>query len=219
MIHLALSCLQGRPMQAALEELGSLGTVGIQLTPGCVPTPGFALRVLGSGLGFRTHHGFSWSARRQPVWEGPRCLVRADSVHPPPDADAAWLEAWVASGSTIALEPLYPGEGLGTGALLDQAMRLGVRLAVDISHLHIQRMAGVLDDAVWQRVQDYDRIAEVHVSANDGQRDLHQLLDPGTFGLAWARARLHSGTPVIYEAYLHNVPSDVRRAQVDLLAA
>ena len=41
MLMLALSCLQGRPMQAAAEDLLGLDPDGLQLTPGNVPTPGF----------------------------------------------------------------------------------------------------------------------------------------------------------------------------------
>lgn len=206
-------------MQVAFEALGALGPHGIQLTPGCVPTPGFAALVLGSGRAWRTHHGFSWTARKQPVWDGSDCLVRSHSVHPPVEVDAAWLEAWASADRPIALEALYPGEGLGTGTLLEHAMQLRIRLAIDVSHVHLQRTAGVLSDATWARLQDYDRITEVHVSANDGRHDAHQLLHPETFGLAWARARLRSGTPVIYEAYLHRSTPDERRAQVELLAA
>ena len=65
MLFVALSCLQGRPMAAAFDELAALGT-GIQLTPGNLPTADFVAHVAASGVTTRTHHGFAWRARVAP---------------------------------------------------------------------------------------------------------------------------------------------------------
>ena len=67
------------------------------------------------------------------------------------------------------------------------------------------------------RLFDYDHIAEVHVSANDGRRDLHRPLTKDSWGLAWAQARLDAGTPVILECYFHSLSAGDRRRQVDLV--
>lgn len=48
-LYLALSCLQGRPMQSAFDELTELQPAGIQLTPGNAPTYGFEEHVTKSG--------------------------------------------------------------------------------------------------------------------------------------------------------------------------
>ena len=83
-LYLALSCLQGRPMQSSFDELISLSCEGIQLTPGNVPTKGFEKYVKESGKSFLKHHGFSFNAYRKNVWDqNGSCLVDSHSVHPP----------------------------------------------------------------------------------------------------------------------------------------
>lgn len=49
MLLVAMSCLHGRPMVAAFDELAALGAA-LQLTPGNQPTPGFAAHVAASGV-------------------------------------------------------------------------------------------------------------------------------------------------------------------------
>lgn len=217
---LALSCLQGRPMDAAFRQLWALEPDGVQLCPGCLPTAGFAVLVSRHGRRYTTHHGFSWTARRRQVWKDGQCLVRAGSVHPPVRMQGweRWLETWVANeeGAGIplpALETMYGDHLLGSGEELDRAMDLGVLLAVDVSHLWIQLQSGVLEPRTWLRLQDYDRIAEIHVSANDGHADQHRPLRPDSFGLAWAQQRQE---PVILECYLHRLDADERRTQLAL---
>ncbi len=196
-------------MDRAFAELAQLGVGGIQLTPGNMPTAGFADRVARSGLATRTHHGFSYDAfRTREVWAADgTCNVTSTSVHPPRAG------AFVTGG---VLETMYPGWELGDGDALEAAMARGQWLAVDISHLHIQRTQRLLGDATLARILDYDRIAEVHVSANDGRRDLHAPLAPTTFGLDWARAKL-ADTPVILECYFHHLSINQRRAQIELV--
>jgi hypothetical protein len=212
---LALSCLQGRPMRAAFDELAALAD-SVQLTPGNHPTPGFAAHVAAHVSAHRTmpHHGFSFTARRTRVWgDDGRALVADRSVHPPPLTDA-WLP-----DDTVVHETMYPGMHLGDAVALRAAMARGLRLAVDVAHLHIQRATGALDEATLARVYDYDRIAEVHVSASDGRRDLHAPLAASSFGLGWARARLAAGTPVVLECYMHRMARDDRARQVALVRA
>lgn len=212
MLYVALSCLQGRPMSMAFDTLLRLAPEGIQLTPGNIVTDDFEGHVARSGLPVRTHHGFCFVARRQPVWSADgRCLVASDSVHPGP------LGIPDDPRSGPVLETMYPGEALGTGETLEQAMRERRPLAVDVSHLHIQHAQGVLDAPTWRALIDYEHIVEIHVSANDGRKDLHHPIASDTFGLAWARARLNAGVPVIFESYLHKLDEDTRRRQIDLL--
>jgi hypothetical protein len=194
-------------MRAAFDELAALAD-GVQLTPGNHPTPGFRAHVAGRVT--RTHHGFDFEHRLRAVWRGGRLVTDATSVHPP--ETLAGME-----GAEVVLETMYPGERLGTGEELAWAMARGLRLAVDVSHLHIQRTAGVLGDRTLARLLDYDRIEEVHVSANDGRRDAHAAIRDDSFGLDWARARHHAGTPVIVECYMHKLSDDDRRRQVALV--
>jgi hypothetical protein len=211
-------------MQPAAEELLALGPDGLQLTPGNAPTGGFATWLSAAGVRTRTHHGFHPGALRQRVWsDDGACLVPSDSVHPPrgegPQAAAWRARVEAGEGALPVLETMYPGYALGTGEELEWAMGLGLRLAVDVSHLRIQQEAGVLGERTWRRLQGYARIDEVHVSESHQRRDAHRPLHAGSFGLAWARERLAAGTPVILECYVHSLPDDARRAQLDLLRA
>jgi hypothetical protein len=212
MLFLALSSLQGRPMRVAFDALAELEIDGIQLTPGNLPEPGFRPHAAASRLALRTHHGFDWDRRRRPVWEGARVLVEADSVHPPQAlAFEEWLDALV---DPPALEIMYPGQHLGCEAELSRAMERRLWLAVDVSHAYIQRVQGTLTEAGWRRLQDYDRIAEIHLSANDGKNDTHRPIEADTFGIEWARSR--TSTPVILESYFHALSPCQRRRQIEL---
>src|SRR5688572_6432684 len=201
-------------MRSSFDELASLSIEGVQLTPGNLPEPGFRAHAEASLLALRTHHGFDWEQRRRPVWEGARAIA-ADSVHPPASDGAfeAWLDALI---DPPALEIMYPGHHLGNERELAVAMERRVALAVDVSHAYIQIMQGVLTSSGWRRLMSYDRIVEIHVSANDGKSDSHRPIDAHTFGLEWARERA-SELPVILESYFHKLPAEDRRRQIDLL--
>jgi hypothetical protein len=215
MLFVAMSCLQGRPMASAFDELAGLGAA-LQLTPGNLPTPGFEAHVAASGVPTRRHHGFAFAERRTRAWSAAgACLVASESVHPPADGEAAGWWAWYeAAPRRPILEVMYPGHALGSGAEISAAMEARLPLAVDVSHVFIQRTQGAMDDRVWRRLQDYDRIAEVHVSANEGRHDTHQPLAEDSFGLAWARERLAAGTPVVLECYMHRLTDGERRRQL-----
>lgn len=219
MFLLAMSCLQGRPMNEAATDLLTLDCDGLQLTPGNLPTPGFAEAI--AAVPTLRHHGFSYRARRAPVWDDSgRCVSESESVHPPrSDSPAAngWKQYVLHERPDLVVETMYPGYELGIGANLDWAMDNGLRLAVDVSHLNIQLSSGVISDRTLRRLFDYDRIAEVHVSMNAGKADTHQPIEHNAYGLAWARAKLAAGTPVILESYFHRLGIDERARQVELV--
>src|SRR6188508_3392374 len=156
MLFVALSSLQGRPMARAFDELASLEVgIGIQLTPGNIPTEGFHDHVLRSRVVTRRHHGFSFDARKQPTWVADgACAVASESVHPPEDGECAgdWRAWYAAAPVRPILEVMYPGYALGTGDEVERAMADALPLAVDVSHVHIQRAQGVMQDRVWRRL-------------------------------------------------------------------
>lgn len=220
-LFLALSCLQGRLAAEAADDLLSLGPVGLQLTPGCAPSPGLKLRLEDSGITIRTHHGYSERAIRRRVWspEGQR-LTADDSVHAPATSEctaAAWAD-WSVANPHQVTEIMYPGHWLGTGAEIAMAMTLRLPLAVDISHVAIQRATGVLSNDVHRRLMDYDLVPEIHVSQNKGARDCHAPLDDTTNGLAWARERAADGVPLILECYMHKLSTSQRVDQIGMLS-
>jgi len=216
----ALSCLQGRPMRSAFDELARLGA-GIQLTPGNLPTPGFEAHVRAAGVPTRRHHGFAFAARKTATWRDGACVVASESVHPPKTDEpenAGWRAWYERADAPPIVEVMYPGYALGTGDEVERALDDGLPLAVDVSHVFIQRTQGAMDDRVWRRLAAYERIAEVHVSANRGRADTHQPLTADSFGLAWARERLAGGTPLILECFMHRLSDERRRAQLDLVS-
>jgi len=126
-----------------------------------------------------------------------------------------WLE--LAKKNEVIVETMYPGRGLGTAAELETAMDLGVRMAVDISHLYIQKCKGVLSAATEARLLDYDKIAEIHISACDGRGDQHRPLQGNEEWLSWALARMAEGVPTILESYMHRLDKDQRKRQIALV--
>lgn len=219
MLFIALSALQGRPMAAAFDELAALGA-GVQLTPGNHPTPGFRACVAASGIATRRHHGFAFDARKTEVWRNGACVCDSESVHPPlctPDSGSPWRSWYEQASVRPILEVMYPSYELGTGSEVEGAMDDGLSLAVDISHIYIQRTQGAMTERTWRRLQDYPGIAEVHVSANQGRHDTHQPICADSFGLDWAHAQWAAGTPVVYESYLHKLSRSERQAQLALV--
>ncbi|HET9993121.1 MAG TPA: hypothetical protein VFQ65_31515, partial [Kofleriaceae bacterium] len=184
--------------------------------PGNLPDAGLRAHVAASTTATRRHHGFAFAARTTPVWSDGACVTDAESVHPPKAGEPwrAWLER---AAAPPIVEVMYPGYELGTGDEVERAMFDHLALAVDISHVFIQRSAGAMSDATWRRLQAYDRIAEVHVSANRGRADTHQPIAADTFGLAWARER-GAHVPIILECYMHRLSDAQRHAQLAILA-
>ena len=209
---LPTSALQELPLAAAVRALLRLRPDGLQLCPGNLPSPGMRGLLGGASM----HHGFAWEARRVEVWDSagaPLISLAGRSVHPPDlDDSDTWLEQ---HADDVVLETMPPGHLLGSGASLERAMDRGARLAVDVSHLHIQWRAGLLSAAVRDRLYDYERVAEIHVSDNDGLHDLHRPPSKASFGAEWARARCEAGVPLVLEAYLHGLDDDARRALVE----
>jgi len=80
----------------------------------------------------------------------------------------------------VGVEGLYPdaarGQLMDCWADYEHVLAAGVPLAIDLSHLHIvMRCEGRCDDLVRALLASPTTL-EVHVSANDGRRDSHDLL-------------------------------------------
>ena len=206
-------------MSGAFDELARVCFgfgAGIQLTPGNLPTPKFREHVAASGVVTRRHHGFSWTARKTETWDAGACVVESESVHPPM-AGEPWRAWFDAAAAPPIIEVMYPSYELGTGEEVERVLDDGLTIAVDISHVYLQRAQGAMTEATWRRLRDYDRIAEVHVSANQGRFDSHQPLTDHTFGLDWARERVANGDPVILECYMHRLSDAERHDQLGRL--
>jgi hypothetical protein len=208
MLFLALSCLQGRTQSEAFAELARLPVTGVQLTPGNLPSPGFRELVHAYDGVLRYHHSFSWEHYRAQVYDAagrtPK-LPRTWSIHPPEAKHPVRFSTWLTGALEVdaLCEVMYPGYALGQDAQLLDAMSSGLRLAIDISHLHIQRVRGDLREATLNKLLAYSRIEEVHVSHNLGRADSHLPLCEDTPWLAWARERMRAGTALVFESRMH----------------
>lgn len=214
----ALSCFQGQPAAQAADELLALGFDGLQLTPGCAPDAGLSTTLADRGVHALTHHGYSTTALRRRVWAEDGTLVaHADSIHPPMSENSEWFwhAAEHAPESLPVIEVMYGRYALGTGRDIRRAMDAGLKLAVDVSHLHIQVCQQTASQSDVDALLAYDRVAEIHLSQNDGVRDSHLPLHAGSYGLGWARER--SDVPVVFEGYLHALTEDQRREQLDVI--
>ena len=221
MLYLALSCLQGRLGSEALKELLLLKPTGIQLTPGNVIDSEFTSLLGRTSISTRTHNGFSWKAMRKRVWEDGVLNGYWDSVHAPTFKDCPnwWLNIQTNSGQP-AWEIMYPSKHnyhLSTWAELDNAMNMGIKLAVDISHLAIMRDCYGEFPLTLKRLQDYHNINEIHVSQSIRDKDAHAPITKDTLYLEWAKERLASGTQVVLECYMHKLTQDERLRQIALL--
>lgn len=195
-------------MSEAAEILVALapGRVGLQLTPGCAPSP------IGVQCPMRTHHGFTYRALRAQVWDGGTLVWHGDSIHPPQQRDVS--DDWQPPDDVV-METMYPGyAALANGDQIATAMDAGRWLAVDVAHLDIQLHHGVLAKTVLQRLMKYERVAEVHVSTSREARDTHARLSNVTWGIEWAREHLAAGTPVILECYMHKLSHEERLEQI-----
>jgi hypothetical protein len=195
-------------MSDAAQTLAALapGRVGLQLTPGCAPSP------IDIACPMRTHHGFTYRALRAQVWDGGTLVWHGDSVHPPLQRQVP--DDWQPPDDVV-LETMYPGyAALANGDQIAAAMDEGRWLAVDVAHLDIQRYHGILAPSVLRRLLNYPRIAEVHVSTSREHRDTHAKISASTWGIEWARTRLAAGTPVILECYMHKLSHEERLEQI-----
>lgn len=117
-----------------------------------------------------------------------------------------------------AYKPKSATYGLSSGSKLRIAMDSGAYLAVDVSHVHIQHNCNAIDETTWRRLQHYERIREIHVSANAGILDSHQPLRPDSFGLAWAKERARADNlPLVLECYMHTLSLSDRQRQLAIL--
>lgn len=134
---------------------------------GNAPTAGFDAWREAYSRPLRTHHGFTQYALRRPVWSEAQELAGSwDSVHPPRGVDPGWLPDALPEGT--CLEVMYGTHALGTGRAVELAMDGGVRLAVDVSHVHIQLCQGAMEPSTWARLREYAHVEEIHVSATTG---------------------------------------------------
>ena len=84
-------------------------------------------------------------------------------------------------GCVVAVEGLYPNahrpQLMDTWQAYEQVMRAGLPVAIDLSHLNIvARRQRTRDTGLVRELLSGPQTVEIHVSANDGGRDAHDVL-------------------------------------------
>lgn len=221
MLYAALSCYEGEISDVALLKLlGLHHKIGVQLTPGCIPSltmPNMvqAFYVVGYRPPLRTHHGYYAGGTRRNVWtrDGKLCWS-GDSVHPPlmKHVQEGWLPP---DDFPISLETMYPGYAfMNDGDSIMRAMDMGLKIAVDCAHLDMQLYAGVLTRSQLDRICAYSNVTEIHVSKSLGKNDSHHAMLGDEWFNAWANERGFSGCAVIIESYLRKLNREQTYEQV-----
>ena len=112
------------------------------------------------------------------------------------------LEQWMEL--PVGVEGMYPAPGakwlVDTSKEYRWLLASGVKYAVDLSHLNIvARREGGLVDGLVADLLESPRCIEVHVSANDGRRDSHQVpVKPPWWQAMLARAVAENPRLVIF---------------------
>ena len=88
-----------------------------------------------------------------------------------------------------------------------------LKWVLDLSHLNIG-----WDDRIEERLKVIDciadRLSEIHISDNDGQRDLHARITDKTWWIPW-RDRLPKGIPLVLETRLNHLPATAIRLEYE----
>ena len=88
-----------------------------------------------------------------------------------------------------------------------------LKWVLDLSHLNIG-----WDDRIEERLKVIDciadRLSEIHISDNDGQRDLHSRITDKTWWIPW-RDRLPKGIPLVLETRLNHLPATAIRSEYE----
>ncbi len=219
MLFLAMSCFQTRPMKMAWNDLINLKPDGIQLTPGNKVSDNFQQFVGNSKIPYRFHHSFCWNQYKREVYDNyflPINIEYNQSIHPPEIKYGLNFKDWIENVGDVLLEVMYPEYLLGNSEEIEIAMLLRKRLAIDISHLYIQKTQGILDEFILKKLLNYDLIEEIHISQNGGRFDSHKSITKDCPFLDWVGERKDVEVKV-YESYLHKLSFDDRRGQIDFV--
>lgn len=213
--YLALSCLQGRTQQQAYNELLELNPDGIQLTPGNYLSPNFKDKI---GIPYKYHHGFSWDARKQQVYdENFNVLVKDHSIHPPKRNDYLNFFKWV-EGVDNVLEIMYGDYFLSSDKEINYILDLNKPIALDISHLYINYINNTIDCYTIDRLFDYENIKEIHISQNNGKYDTHSEITKDCPFLDNVKYAIRNNDAiVVFESYLHKKSKEERIDKINII--
>ena len=217
MFYIALSSLQGKSQIEAYDQIIKLNPEGIQLTPGNKVDENFKEHIT---IPYRLHHCFSWIKPRRNLYGQDAKPINVEynqSIHPPMLKDFPNLnfKNWIENLDDYILEVMYPDYYGGNDEQINQILDLKFRIAVDISHLYILKCKEAITDSTLNRILNYDRVEEVHVSHNKGRADTHQPINVNTPFLSWVKER--KDLAIVYESYFHRLDFNQRLEQINIV--
>lgn len=129
-------------------------------------------------------------------------------------------------GIVLGVETMYPT--LPTSAkkyLLDNAEEVAqfcldapeIKLVVDLAHLNIWHHRNL--QTLEQLLElPSERLLEIHISDNDGRRDIHSRITPKTWWVSQI-AKFPTGVPIVLESRLNRLPVSVVQQEYKHIAA
>ena len=103
---------------------------------------------------------------------------------------------------------------------INYIMDLKNPIALDISHLNILNKQGHINKKTLNRLLEYDKIEEIHISDNDGKRDSHHYISKDTYLLKdWVKERYNDNKdiPIILECFMQRMNQEQRQNQIDII--
>lgn len=126
----------------------------------------------------------------------------------------------------LAVETMYPNSAVeGSQYLLQNAAQVEqllqdlpeLDLVIDMAHLHIWKT-----ESIAQKLQLLDRFAdrllEIHISDNDGQRDSHTTISDRTWWLSYTQM-FPPDVPIVLESRMNRQSIEQVRQQVQIVQA
>lgn len=103
---------------------------------------------------------------------------------------------------------------------INYIMDLKNPIALDISHLNILNKQGHINKKTLNRLLEYDKIEEIHISDNDGKRDSHHYISKDTYLLKdWVKERYNDNKdiPIILECFMQRMNQEQRQNQIEII--
>lgn len=129
-------------------------------------------------------------------------------------------------GIVLGVETMYPTlPSSGYENLLDNGEEVAqfyqdasqIKLVVDLAHLNIWHHHSDGEKLRWLELLP-ERLLEIHISDNDGKRDIHSRITQKTWWVSQID-RFPTGVPIVLESRLNHLPVEVVQQEYNCIAA
>ncbi|KRH95740.1 MULTISPECIES: sugar phosphate isomerase/epimerase family protein [Cylindrospermopsis] len=123
-------------------------------------------------------------------------------------------------GIVLGVETMYPTPPNSWNYyLLDNSWELTrfceelpeMKIVVDLAHVNIWRNQSLSEKLEWLKLPS-ERILEIHISDNDGKRDIHSPITDSTWWVPYA-AQIPRAIPIVIESRLNRFPPSIVKEQ------